>query len=76
MGTPLSEPTKTTLIAVQDEHDDHAIHIYNLNYAWITTLDDVSFMFLFGEWAHASIFHPEAGSSKVKMHLNIDSQQM
>ena len=74
MSTPLSDPRKTKVTAIQDSHDSHVIHLYGSDNRWLATMDDESFMALFGEWAHASIYHVDAGIRKIEIELFIESK--
>ena len=49
MSTPLSDPRKTKVTAIQDSHDSHVIHLYGSDNRWLATMDDESLMALVGE---------------------------
>jgi hypothetical protein len=74
MSTPLSDPRKTKVVAVQDSTDTDVVHIYSNSDTWIASMDNTSFMTLFGEWAFVSIYHGDMGSSEVEMELFIETK--
>lgn len=74
MSTPLSDPRKTKVIAIQDSADTDVVHIYSNSDTWIASMDNASFLALFGEWAFVSIYHGDMGSSKVELELFVETK--